>query len=104
MRDRQRTFKRRASLSVSEHFFLVLGTPLLLLFFMIELVRVARALMGEPLLITGLPQLAVTVEWSDDAVLFVAGLLMHVVIITFVGVALLSQMEKVRDWLRCKGG
>jgi len=100
---RERAFKRRGLLSGRERFSLFIGAPLLLLILGVEVVRVARALMGEPLFITGFTEPDTMAEWSANPVLFVAGLLLHAAIISFLIGALFFQVQEGRRWLRSRG-
>lgn len=95
----QRLFYRSGPLNGRERFYLVVGTPLLLLILVVELVRVGRALMGEPLLITSFPSPGTVVTWSTSPIAFIAGLVMHVGIMTFLAAALFFQVQQGRRWL-----
>lgn len=95
----QRLFYRSGPLNGKERFYLVVGTPLLLLILVVELVRVGRAFMGEPLLITSFTNPDAFVTWSSTPIPFFAGLLMHVGIMTFLAAALFFQVQQGRRWL-----
>jgi hypothetical protein len=100
---RERALKRRGLLSGRERFSLFIGAPLLLLILGLEVVRIARAMMGGPLLITGFTEPDTIAEWSSNPALFMAGLILHAAIMAFLTGALFFQVQAGRRWLRSKG-
>lgn len=83
-----------------EKFWLLAGSPLLLIILIVEVGRVWRALQGEPLLITGLFGRDIAVQWSTGRLFFVLGLIFHGALIAFFAAGLWFQVEQARRWFR----
>jgi hypothetical protein len=80
----------------------VAAAPLLLTMLGVELVRIAAALGGAPLLITDLFGLHIDVRWSAGPVRLLLGLSLHAAIILLVLVLLWGQLGIFKLWLRTK--
>ena len=63
--------KGRGVLSRSDVFSLIAGTPLLFALLTVEIVRLWRAVHGEPLLITGVFGSNLSVQWSTGTLAFI---------------------------------
>ncbi len=95
-------FKRRGLLTRRERLSLFLGVPLLLVFLCVDVVRIWRAVLGEPLLITSITEPDLTVEWSSNPYLFLLGLGFHLLLVLTVTVVLWFQRYEARRWLRSR--
>ena len=102
LKDDAAVFEPGGDLSRRELWLLALGSPFFLTILIVEVVRIWRAMQGEPLLITGLAGFDVTVQWAVSPVHFMLGMVLHAVIIVFVAVALWFQLQQWRTWLRAK--
>lgn len=103
MQQRPATTRLSASLfSRREKVSLVIGIPLIVAMLVVEVARIRRAVIGEPLLITGLFGSDISVQWSVNALAFVLGVAFHLIILAFLLGVLWVQFDMVKRWLRLR--
>jgi hypothetical protein len=95
-------FKRRGLLTRRERISLFLGAPLLLVVLSVTVVRIYRAVLGEPLHITSIIGPDLTVEWSSNPYLFLLALGFYFVVVLILAVVLWFQLHEARRWLRSR--